>query len=216
MEATPDASELLRRWNDGDEEALAILLERSLPWLRFHVSRRMGGKLRRLADTQDYVHDVAIEALRLGPKFQVADEASFRALLARIVENTLLDRLRWQGAQKRDLRREERLASNSVVDLDPALRSPTRPSEAAQRGEARAWLALALELLDPDDRRVLQMRAIQELPFHEIAERLDIKTSAVQMRFVRALPKLRRKLEELQDGRAARALRDEGLEALHE
>ncbi|MCB9917364.1 MAG: sigma-70 family RNA polymerase sigma factor [Planctomycetes bacterium] len=210
MKRPTDVAELLQRWNDGDNTALGELLTATLPWLRAHVSRRLGGLLRRVGDTQDYVHDAALDALRSGPKFVVEDEACFRALLSRIVENTLRDRIKWHGAQKRDLKRQERLATGSAIVLDPSLRSVTRPSEAAQTNETRAWMALALELLDPDDRRVLVLRAIDELPFKEVAARMNTTVSTAQMRFARALPKLRDKIVELQDGRAARVLRSIG------
>jgi len=190
--------ELLRRWHEGDREALAAIVERELPWLRAHVHRRLGPQLRRRGETEDYVQEALIDALRYGPRFVVADEARLRALLGRIVENTLRDQVERHEAQKRDVGREEPLPSGSVLDLDTG--RVTRPSEAAAAREAEAWVRLALELLDPEDRRAILMREWEGRSFPEIGAALGVGENAARMRFQRALPRLAGKVRELRKG----------------
>ena len=58
--------------------------------------------MRREGDTQDFVQEALIEVLRDGPRFAVDNVDAFRALLARIVENTLIDRQRYMHRARRD------------------------------------------------------------------------------------------------------------------
>jgi len=199
-------SQLLERWCAGDGEALAALLEQELPWIRTLVRRRLGGLLRRAGDTQDYVQEALLDVLRLGPRFVVAERRHFRGLIARIVENTLRDQHERFTAARRDLRREASLGSPTTLHLVPGARPATRPSDAASRSETGAWVCLALELLEPDDRRIIVLRGYRELEFKEVAADIGTTVKAAQMRFSRALQRLARKLEELQAGRLERAL----------
>lgn len=197
----PSFSQLLERWCAGDADALAALLEQELPWIRAHVSARLGGLLRRAGDTQDFVQEALVDVLEAGPRFVVAERRHFRGLIVRIVENTLRDQHDRFTAARRDLRREASLASPTTLHLDPSVRAVTRPSEAAARGETGAWVRLALELLDADDRRIILLRGYRELEFKDVAAELGTSVKAAQMRFARALTRLARKLERLQAGR---------------
>jgi DNA-directed RNA polymerase specialized sigma24 family protein len=65
---------------------------------------------------------------------------------------------------------------------------------------------LALELLDPDDRDVIVWREYDGLSFADIATRLGLGEAHARVRFQRALPKLGKKLQQLQQGRLDQAL----------
>jgi RNA polymerase sigma factor (sigma-70 family) len=199
----PPATELLRLWHAGDEAALQALVVGQLPWLQEQVTRRLGPLLQRREDAADLVQDAAIEVLTRGPRFVPADTGQLRALLSRLVENLLRDRLEYHQAGKRDLRREQPLPTDNVVVLDPAHRPVTRPSEAAGRNEMQAWVQLALELLAPDDRRMILLRQWRELPFAEIGRELGIQENTARMRFQAALQRLGDRLRGLRGGRIA-------------
>ena len=196
--------DLLRRWHAGDREALETLVRANLDWLRRWVRTRLGPKLRAYEETHDQVQEAIIDVLTFGPRFSITDNEQFRAVLARIVENNLRDRNRWIGRQRRAVDRNRPLPSDTVLDLDPPVRSVTRPSEAGQRAERQqqeAWVRLAIELLDPRDRDVLWMRDFDELSFEAIGEHLGVTPNAARMRHRKALPKLARKVKELMSGR---------------
>lgn len=212
MTATRD---LLQRWHQGDQEALGALVAQESTWIADHVHRRLGPLLRARADTQDIVQHTLVEVLKSGPRFVVDDRAQLRALLARMVENVLRYHARHDQQQKRDVRRERPAglpaglpaASNSVLVLSPSAQGPG-PATQAAAAETRDWLRLALELLDPDDRDVIVWREYDELPFADIAARLGIPEAHARVRFQRALPKLGKKLQQLQQGQLDRALGD--------
>ncbi len=198
--------ELLQRWNEGDQEALNLLVEKNLPFLAARVRKRLGPFLRRKEETMDIVQEAMVEFLRYGPRFLLSSEGQFRALLAKVVENVLRDRYDWFTAKRRDLHRERPLPSDTLLGLDPGVKSPTTPSRAAERNEEEARIRLALELLPPPDREVLVLRLLEEKGFKAIGGSLGIGEDGARMRFRRALPKLARKVEALERGDLEKAL----------
>ena len=202
--------ELLHRWHQGDREALNELIQRNLPFIRSFIHKRLGPALRRKAETMDFLQDAMVEFLRYGPRFLLADEGHFRALMARIIENVLRDKHDWFTARRRDLHREKPLPAHSILPLDPAGRSVTRPSQASHRKEEEAWIRLALELLDPEDRKLIMLRVYEDLPFGEIGARLGIKETTARMRFNSAMPRLAQKVKALRKGNVEAALETDG------
>jgi RNA polymerase sigma factor (sigma-70 family) len=192
---------LLARWHDGDEQALNALVQEHLPWLRTHVERRLGAFLRARGDADDYLQDAILDFLRFGPRFQVRDGAQFRALLARIVENTLRDRNDWFRAKRRHLGTNVTISRDSVLPLDPGLFRSTTPSRVADKTEVRDWVRLALELLGAEERKILLAREYEDRSFVDIGTELGMTANAVRMRWVRAVARLAEVMQELQAGR---------------
>ncbi|MBK8979334.1 MAG: sigma-70 family RNA polymerase sigma factor [Planctomycetes bacterium] len=193
--------DLLRRHATGDREALAELLRRELPWLREFVSRRLGAHLRAKDETMDQVQDAMVDFLRDAPRFVVGDLAQFRALLARVVENNLRDRDAWFRARRRAMAAEQPLPSESVLQI--ASDSVTTPTQAAAESEWRAWVRLAMELMDPADRRLLVLREWDARSFVEIGELEGMTPNAVRMRWTRAVARLADRIEKLRRGELA-------------
>jgi RNA polymerase sigma factor (sigma-70 family) len=201
MAEAPDATpELLRRWHAGDATALTALVQAHLPWLRAHVAKRLGGFLRERAEADDYLQEAVLDFLRDGPRFQVQSAAQLRTLLARIVENTLRDKNDWFRAKRRHLAGEVRLPTETVLPLDPALQQSTTPSRNAVRTEVRDWVRLGLELLEPEDRKILLAREYEDRSFVEIGAELGMTPNSVRMRWVRAVARLAELLQDLRAG----------------
>lgn len=208
---TDETRDLLVAWHGGDEAAFTALVHEHTPWIEATVRRRLGPMLRQRVDTQDIVQNTLIEVLRDGPRFVVADRQHLRALLARMVENVLRVQAHHGQAHKRDVRREVvPSASQSVLFLDAQPGSGATPSQAAAADEEHAWVRLAVEMLEPDDRLVILWREFQGSSFADIAQRLGVAEDAARMRFNRALPKLARKLETLRGGGLGSLLAEEG------
>jgi len=205
---SPRTIDLLHRWHDGDRAAFEDLVRRNLPWLLEHVRARIGNRLRAHEESHDHVQEAVIDVLTYGPRFEIANNAHFRALLARIVEHNLRDHGRWFARERRDVQRNRPIPSDTVMQLDPPVRCVTRPSEAgslAEREEQKEWIRLAVELLDPMDRDVLQLRVFDGMSFEEIGERIGVSANAARLRHRRALPRLARKVRELARGRIGAA-----------
>lgn len=151
-----ETRDLLLAWHGGSEAALDALVREHTPWIEQTVRRRLGPALRQRVDTQDIVQNTLIEVLRGGPRFVVADRQHLRGLLACMVENVLRVQAGHAHAEKRDMRREAPPPStDSILFLDAQPAAEATPSQAAASNELGAWVRLALELLEPDDRTVV-------------------------------------------------------------
>ena len=197
---------LLRRWHTGDAQALEQLIQRNLQWIGAFVRGRLGGHLRKEAETLDFVQEAMVDVLSYGPRFELENEGQFRALLARIVENNIRDKHKWLHRRRRDIGREKRGMSDTVLRLDPPVRSVTSPSQRVLRDERETWVRLAMELLEAEDREVLWLREWEGLSFGETGERMGLSQDAARMRHRRALPRLARRVKELREGRIAALL----------
>jgi RNA polymerase sigma-70 factor, ECF subfamily len=198
--------DLIRRWQTGDRRALDLILERHLGWITECVRKEIGPIGRAKAESADLVQDVVVELIEAGPRFVVSNSDHFRALLARMARNVVCDQIDHFTALRRNVGRERPLPSDRLVDLDPPRGTVRRPSEEAAQRESEAFMSLGLELLDPDDRRVVLLRDIDELSFAEVAKRLETTVGAATVRHSRAVARLKRAVELLRAGRLADAL----------
>jgi RNA polymerase sigma-70 factor (ECF subfamily) len=100
-----------------------------------------------------------------------------------------------RAAARRSVDREVGLPDRSSLLLARPLLASRDP--AGQRLEAQEFaerVGLAVRELDPDDRELLLMRHVEELPYKEIGCLLDIEPAAARKRYGRALLHLRRVL----------------------
>lgn len=199
----------LTQWHRGRREALEALLKRNLPWIHERVHQRLGPKLHKMVDTVDIVQDSMLQVLRYAPRFTISDEAQFRGLIAKIVENVLRDKNDWYTAKRRDICKQKPLPSDTVLDLQPRVRSDKTPSQSAQRHEEEAWIRLGLELLSPIDREILILRQWDSLSFDEICKRLDVTKPTAYKRYRRALSRLAKVVGKLRRGHVETLLEEE-------
>jgi RNA polymerase sigma-70 factor (ECF subfamily) len=93
------------------------------------------------------------------------------------------------------------LPDESVFHLaQRLLASGTSPSRRMIRDEQREALRAAVASLPEHDREILVMRHLEQLDNGEIAATLGISEGAVRVRHVRALRRLRRRLDEGSEG----------------
>ena len=182
---TPELVESYHR--DRDDHLLLELYERHRDWVHGYVRRRMTDVHRKLDASEDVVQETFMALFRQGPAFVPPDDDTFRRLVGTIVVNRLHNRFRFLTAQRRDHRQEAGNAALEVSHLAPSIDSAEAPARAVEAAEERQLVALALELIDPDDAEVVRLRNDDDLGFAEIAERLGIGAGAARMRFNRAL-----------------------------
>ena len=70
------------------------------------------------------------------------------------------------------------------------------PEDQLLAKEQQSAVLKAMSELPPDFREILQLRGVEELPYEEIAEILDIKVGTVKSRLARARNQLRKNLED--------------------
>lgn len=200
MHAPDDVTvQLLRRWHAGDRGALAELVERDRVWVENHLRRRRGPVLQRLSETRDDVQDLMVRALQYSPRFLCGDRRQFRALLARMIGNLLVDRSRTPAAQHPE-RHVESLATESRLALDPGLAAEPGQLAAAAQQEELAWVRLGLEFLEAEERELIRRRQLLEQSWEEIAAVDGAPANTVRMRCNRALLRLAGIVQRLQKG----------------
>ena len=204
-----ETSRSLQSWHEGDRKSLDALIERHLPWIRSKVHQQMGPILRSKGETCDYVQDVVTQFLQDGPRFKISNDIHFRALLLKIVLNTIHKKMDWFMARRRAIARERPLPSDTVLSLDPVQGPSRTPSQSVEQHEIEAWLRLGMTFLDPQDQELLILRQWDELSFAEIGERLEISSDAARMRHNRALTRLSEKVWNLRCGKLYLELEEE-------
>ncbi len=182
--ADPDA-ELVARWQAGDRQAFAALVERH--------QRRVYRLALRMLGSPEEAEDVSQEAFlslhRHGHRFR--REARFSTFLYRVATNAALNRRRSLG---RSRAREEQLAVRQAAGDDlPA--TPRDPERALAGAELQQSVQAALLELSGDLRTAIVLYDIEGQSYREIAEILDIPEGTVKSRIHRARGALRRRLQ---------------------
>lgn len=196
----PDA--LILRAQQGDESARGALLETYRNYLELLARVEIGRRLQNKLDTSDLVQETFLEGHRNFSLFRGCSEAEFVSWLRGILAAKVCNMVRrYLGTQGRDVRREQGLEINldqSSRMLDRGLFAQgSSPSHQVVRREQGVLLAEALAQLPEDYRDVLVLRHLEELPFPEVAQRMNRSTDSVQKLWVRGLAKLRELLKEI-------------------
>ncbi|MCC7013020.1 MAG: sigma-70 family RNA polymerase sigma factor [Planctomycetes bacterium] len=199
--------ELLDRWHAGDNDALAELVRRHAGWLRMNIRRRMSAKMRLDGTSEDVVQSVLLNLLSSGPSFRPANEAQFRALVSKAVFNRLCELHDYITRQRRDPDRAQAMGSQASRVCIPDS-SRDRPDRQAGDAEERGFIAVAMLLIEPEDRRLVQWHDFDGVEFAEIGDRLSMSEEGARSRYRRALARLRVQVERLKRGQTDDLVRE--------
>lgn len=177
----------VRRALDGDRESLDWIVKRFSPLLLAQARYRLGDSLRKFYEPEDIVNAVWLKTLpKLGgltPRDGRLTPVILRYLATSILrEVSQAYRKHFVGASKKD------------GDADPIsdlIAERTGVVSEAIREESRSLLLRAIEDLAPIDREVLVLRAIEQRSGQEVAEILEIEANTLNVRFHRAMKRLR-------------------------
>lgn len=179
---------LIRRAQSGDEGAFEQLLlahQKSV----YNLCLRMAGNP---DDALDLSQEAFIRAWRALGQYQF--DAAFSTWLFRLTSNVCIDFLRRQ-------KRQQHMSLTVTDDDEPGeeftVPDPAPgPEEQAVHNERRQAVARAMAALPEDYRAVMQLCAVEELSYEQIAEILDIKVGTVKSRLARARTQLRKILKD--------------------
>jgi RNA polymerase sigma-70 factor (ECF subfamily) len=195
------AATLLQRAREGEELARGELLESYRHYLELLARIEIGRRLQTKVDAGDLVQETFLEAHRNFGLFRGREEGEFIAWLRGILATRISNLVRhFVGTQGRDVRRERDLG----IDLDQSSRALDRglvalqssPSQQVARHELRVMFANTLSRLPDEYREVIVLRHFEELPFAEVAARMNRSVDSVQKLWVRGLAQLRQLVEE--------------------
>lgn len=174
-----------------DRRELDQLIERHLSVLRYYVRLRAGPLLRSKEPVSDIVQSALREILSESSTFVYTGDAAFRRWIHRIATNKIISKNRYHLAAMRNAAREEPLASRVWDVPQPGDSSPEHsPSRHAVHAEDLERLQVAFDELDEEDRQILSMRRIFDIPTTQIAEEMGLAESTVRWRLSTIMARL--------------------------
>jgi len=201
--AGSDVEQLLGDARQGQREPLGQLLQLYQNYLNILATTQLDRRLRRRMNASDLVQETMLAAHRDFGKFRGSTEREFLAWLRQILIHCLHHAIETHvKAQRRDVRCEISIdqaglaLDRSATNFAQALADPgPSPSAPARQRERSVALADQLAKLRPEYRDVIVLRNLQGLSFEEIAQRMDRKTGAVRMLWLRAIEKFKQVYE---------------------
>jgi RNA polymerase sigma-70 factor (ECF subfamily) len=179
-----------------------VALEKYRNYLRLLARLELAPYLPRLQskiDDSDVAQETLSRALQALPTFELRSEAELTAWLRRILVNTLIDKLRYYGAEGRDVALERSIEqsvneSSSQLEAWLAAENPS-PSDRVSHQELLLQMAEALAKLPEDERRALEMKVLRGRSVKEVSEALGRTKLAVGGLLKRGLKRLREALQ---------------------
>lgn len=179
MTSSENSRELVERAERGERAAFDELVDRHKGRIEALIQTRLGKALRTDVSLHDVMQDTLLKAFVAIDGFRWHDEDSFMRWIGTIAENVMRS-----AARRHQRARTAKLDSNHPGQDD----SPGRTLEREERFDR---LQQALELLDPDSRKVIVLARIQGLPVKDVAEQLNRSPNATSILLFRALVKLK-------------------------
>jgi RNA polymerase sigma factor (TIGR02999 family) len=169
LPAPSQITRLLRRWGEGDPEALDQLIPLVYDRMRQLAHQRLRSEPDVSMNTTALVHEAYLKLVD-SPQVNIRDRGHFLGLASRVMRHLLVDHARARKAVKRgggvaitQFREEVWISDDdvdTVTDLDEALQK--------------------LEALDARQSRILEQRYFGGLTLEETAHALDISLATVK------------------------------------
>jgi len=189
---------LARRAQTSDPGAFEELVRRLRGRLEMWINVRMGPLLRSRLTPDDVLQETLLQAHRSLADFRETGPGSFQRWIFSVAENRLRDLHKYHAAQRRHPAREAQggpRSSDETALLERLAAREPSPSSGAHRREMLSRLALAIAHLPEPLRDVLVKRALEQRPFREIAEQMQLPAATVPALFARALKGLRHEIQ---------------------
>src|SRR5262249_46199479 len=196
-----DMEQLIREARSGCRTALGHLLEAFRLLLLSEANQQLPDDLRSKGGASDLVQDTFTEALRDFTQFQGTNEPQLKRWLLAILGNNLANvRRKYYDTAKSQISREVPL--DHPMSWDGPVAGMTddtpSPSQLASQREEEELLRQALVRLAEEDRQVIHFRHNLQWDFVTIGVRMGISEEAARKRFTRAIEKLQRNIEAIQ------------------
>jgi RNA polymerase sigma-70 factor, ECF subfamily len=173
-------AECVRRVQQGDTDSFEILVRRHQRTI-FNLVYRLLGDYDEAAEVAQEVFLSAYKSIG-----QFRGDANFSTWLYRIGLNHASTRRKsLNNTQQRHVPLDgTELIADGAVD----------PAKSFEHKEIQQRVQQALNSLDPDDARIILLRDLQDVPYEDVAEMLDIPVGTVKSRLHRARQALKANL----------------------
>jgi RNA polymerase sigma-70 factor, ECF subfamily len=173
-------AECVRRVQQGDTDSFEVLVRRHQKAI-FNLVYRLLGNYDEAAEVAQEVFLSAFKSIH-----QFRGEANFSTWLYRIgLNHASTRRKRLNSSQQRHIPLDgTEVIAEGTVD----------PAKNFEHKEIQQRVQQALNSLDPEDARIILLRDLQDVPYEDVAEILDIPVGTVKSRLHRARQALRTSL----------------------
>ena len=173
-------AECVRRVQQGDTDSFEVLVRRHEKAI-FNLIYRLLGNYDEAAEVAQEVFLSAFKSIH-----QFRGEANFSTWLYRIGLNHASTRRKsLHSAQQRHIPLDgTEVIADGAVD----------PAKNVEHKEIQQRVQQALNSLDPEDARIILLRDLQDVPYEDVAEMLDIPVGTVKSRLHRARQALKTSL----------------------
>ncbi|HUB79108.1 MAG TPA: sigma-70 family RNA polymerase sigma factor [Bryobacteraceae bacterium] len=189
MESPTSTFTLLEKAQAGDREAFSRALEKYQRRLAVLIHFKLSKRTRTFAEVDDVMQETLLRAFRDIGQFSYQARGSFLCWLSAIADHVIVDRVRYQGRERRTgeeipFRSESNPAGPEPVDTKT-------PSRLLAQKEAVERLLSRLDALPEDYRDAILMAKIEGLTTAEIAGRTGKSREAVALLVYRAVKRFR-------------------------
>lgn len=190
-----DIAELVRNAQKGDSDAFSVLAETYEKYVYNTAVRVLSGSGRNLSLAEDIAQNSLIKAWRKIGSFR--GDCRFSTWLFRITVNTARDAIRAEARRKTvSMTKDDDDDEDALEEWDvPVTSGDEVPESALERKETILAVRRAIEELPEDQRKIVIMRDINDLPYQVISETLGVELGTVKSRLNRARANLKKILE---------------------
>lgn len=180
----------IQRVLEGDTEAFAVILHTYERLVAAALARRLPAQ-----DVQEVAQDTFLRAFRALPSFR--HDSPVRSWLLKIARLAAMDH--WRHHYRRHDIVMSDFDEAGAIGVEHAAQAvqDARSAEQRRRDDARLLLEAAMARLSPDDRAVLTLVELDNVPMAVAAEQLGCGLSAVKVRAFRARKRLKQHVEDI-------------------
>ena len=189
MESSTSTFTLLEQAQAGDREALSRAFEKYQRRLAVLVHFKLSERARTFAEIDDIVQETFLRAFRDIHNFHYQAPGSFLRWLSAIADHVIIDRVRYQGRERRAGEEIPFRSASNPAGPEPV--DTQTPSRLLAQQEAVERLLGRLAALPEDYRNAILMAKIEGLSTAEMAEKLGKSREAVALLVFRAVKRFR-------------------------
>ena len=199
MTGHENTSELLARARANPAHDCGELLESYRNYLKMVARLWLDQAWLASVDPSDLVQETCLKAFNAFADFRGTDEVQLVHWLRQILARSIIDLARKHKTEQRRLASSQTLhqqlddSLSCLANVLPA--KATSPSKASERRELGVILANGLASLSADQREVIVLRSLEQLPWQNVARQMNRSADAARMLWTRALRELRPKIE---------------------
>ncbi|MBS1875801.1 MAG: sigma-70 family RNA polymerase sigma factor [Acidobacteria bacterium] len=189
MENPTSTFALLEHARAGDPQALSAAFEKHRRRLAVLIHYKLSPQARHGAEVEDLVQETLLRGFRDIGRFHYQSPGSLLRWLSSIADHVIVDRLRYQG---RDRRAGQQVPFRSASNPNgPEPTDSATPSRLFAQQEAVERLLARLDRLPEDYRQAILMTKIEGLSTAEMAQRTGRSREAAALLVYRAVKRFR-------------------------